>query len=122
MENYDNFMDFLLNATLIVGAICGFVLIVASYFTWGNNREIKKINSATKKRHPNPNGLHVYNDKIRTLERRIEFKLERKDGTITNEIHALYSEMTKKLSLGKLFTMIELILRLLLKIQNLSKP
>lgn len=96
MENYDNLMDFFLNTALIAGEICVFVLIVASYFTWKHTKEAKKINSVTKKRHPNPKGLHVYNDKIRTLERRIEFKLERTDGTITNEIHALYYKMNKE--------------------------
>lgn len=94
MENYDNLMEFLLNATLIFGTICALTLIVASYFSWAHAKEVKKINSVTKKRHPNPNGLHIYNDKIRTLEKRIEFKLERTNGTITNEIHALYSKMT----------------------------
>lgn len=96
MENYDNLMNFFLNTALIVGGICVFIIIAGFAFNWAHIKEAKNINSATKKRHPNPNGLHVYNDKIRTLERRIEFKLERTDGTITSEIHALYSEMTKK--------------------------
>lgn len=96
MENYDNLMDFFLNTALIVGGICVFIIIVGFAFNWAHIKEAKKINSVTNKRHPNPIGLYIYNNKIRTLEKRIEFKLERTDGTITNEIHDLYSEMTKK--------------------------